>query len=76
MTARTDLDAAQAIARSISHTEIVTIEHDEQAQIDLTAECDDSVEHRRGNVLVREYWGTDEDGNEWRVHTHQRDAGT
>lgn len=59
----------QAIARSKSHNEIVTIEHDaaaiEALTIEaLTIECDDHVE----TAHVHEFWGTDEAGNEWRVH--------
>jgi hypothetical protein len=56
--------AADAIDRSISHTEIVTIDYDSDAASDLSAASDDSVE---ANGLT-EYWGTDDDGNEWRVH--------
>lgn len=62
-----------AIARSISHNEIVTIDHVRIAQADcsvdrvhdvLTQAADDHVEN--GDVV--EYWGTDDNGHEWRVH--------
>lgn len=61
--------AANAINRSISHTEIVTIDYDSDAASDLSAASDDSVE---ANGLT-EYWGTDDDGNEWRVHMRDQD---
>lgn len=53
-----------AIARSVSHNEIVTLDHDADVMSDLALECDD---HVTGNT-VEEYWGTTDDGNEWRVH--------
>ena len=60
------MNALDLIARSISHTEITHAEWTEQRAADLLAESDDSVENADQNVI--EYWGTDEDGNEWRVH--------
>lgn len=61
----------RAIETSIRETRIVTIPRDvrmgDNAQgiaADLAALCDDSVEN--GDVI--EYWGTDDDGDEWRVH--------
>jgi hypothetical protein len=62
--------AEQAIQRSISHTEIVTIDYDAAVAADLAVECDDSVEANE----VTEYWGTDADGNEWRVHMRRTEA--
>lgn len=60
---------AGAIARSKSHTEIVTIEAGGQALDaivrELETECEDCV---TGNAGVREYWGVDIEGTEWRVH--------
>jgi hypothetical protein len=56
--------AANAIDRSISHTEIVTIDYDSDAASDLSVECDDNVSANG----VTEYWGTNDEGNEWRVH--------
>ncbi len=56
--------AEQAIARSINHREIVTIDYDSDAAGDLSAASDDNV---AANGLT-EYWGTDGEGNEWRVH--------
>lgn len=55
--------ADRAIARSISHTEIVTIDYDAATAADLDAMCEGSAEAERGT----EYWGIT-DGDEWRVH--------
>ena len=56
--------AANAIERSISHNEIVTIDYDRDAASDLSVECEDNVS---ANGMT-EYWGTNDEGNEWRVH--------
>ena len=58
------LTPAAAIARSISHREIVTIPYDADHATDLLVECEDHVD--AGSVT--EYWGTTDDGAEWRVH--------
>ena len=64
---------SNAIDRSISQNEIVTLESDEIARAgnsveavcsELFAECEDSTDAD----TVTEYWGKDIDGNEWRVH--------
>lgn len=63
--------AKTAIDRSESHDEIVTIDHDADAFVDLEAQCDDNV-HANG---VTEFWANDpesEDKMTWRVH--MRDA--
>ena len=60
--------ADRAIARSISHTEIVTLDYDATADVDLAAACEDSVVCQSHT----EYWGTDDDGQEWRVHMRHR----
>lgn len=63
--------SADAIARSISHNEIVTIDYSEADYEDLLVECDD----RADNNDVHEFWGTrDEDGKEWRVHMRKADS--
>lgn len=64
MTTKSFRDANSLIERSISHHEIVTVDYDATTAEDLTAACDDSVEANGAT----EYWGTDDDGNEWRVH--------
>lgn len=68
------MTAEQAIARSISHTEIVTLgsastpaDNAEAVMADLFAACEDCVDTDPRSVKA-EYWGTTEDGDEWRVH--------
>ena len=58
------MTADQAIARSVSHNEIVTIQYKPGVEATLCLECDGSVDAGK----VHEYWGTDADGYEWRVH--------
>ena len=67
------MTADQAIARSISHNEIVTLgspsapaEDAESLMTDLFAECEDCVNDDPRSVMA-EYWGADDSGNEWRV---------
>jgi hypothetical protein len=37
----------------------------------LSAECDDWVETKdEDGYVLREYWGTDKDGDDWRIHLH------
>jgi hypothetical protein len=52
------------IERSISHNEIVTVDYDISLAMDLAAECEGSVE----TTDRVEYWGTTDEGDEWRVH--------
>lgn len=66
MTTHTMTAAQAAIARSISHNEIVHIDQDAEAHEELSLAAEDSV----WNDPVTEYWGTTEDGSEWRVHVH------
>ena len=56
------MTAEQAIERSVSHNEIVTLEWDSVVFDDLLVESEDST---RGEV--HEFWGV-RDGREWRVH--------
>ena len=67
------MTASQAIARSVSHNEIVTIEFNTYTEHDLLAACEDWT----GNPTARrtEFWGTDNDGNEWRVHMRAEPEG-
>ena len=53
-----------AIARSVSHGEIVTVEDEPGLQDALLCACDDHVSAND----VHEFWGTTDDGDEWRVH--------
>ena len=60
-----------AIKRSVSHTEIVSLEWTADLEAALLAECEDSVT-TEDRV---EAWGKTEDGDEWRVHlTGPREA--
>lgn len=56
--------AKTAIARSISHNEIVHIDQDAEAHEELLLASEDSV----WSDPETQYWGTTEDGHEWRVH--------
>lgn len=58
------MNAEQAIDRSISHTEIVTVDHDAETIEYLTIVCDDHVDAGE----VHEFWGIVEGRGEWRVH--------
>lgn len=53
-----------AIDRSITHNEIVHVAFDDDVIADLSIACEDSV----GGNTETEFWGTDGDGDEWRVH--------
>ena len=53
-----------AIWDSVAHTEIVTLDDEPGLADQLSAYCDNSVK----NDGVAEYWGTDDDGNAWRIH--------
>lgn len=55
--------ARDLIARSISHTEIARADYSEELHAALAIECDDYTDTNSGY----DYWGTDEDGSEWRV---------
>lgn len=56
--------ANQAIARSVSRNEIVTVDYDASVASELVAE---SENHVQGND-VTEFWGITPTGDEWRVH--------
>lgn len=68
---------AGAIARSISHDEIVTVrigaEEDMQAAYEaLIADRQaEDYDHVDAAATLREVWGSDSEGNEWRVHIMQ-----
>lgn len=65
---------AQAIETSVREDRIVHLAQIEDAT-DLLAECEDHAEVDG----IHQYWGTTEDGHEWRVHLaiewHARDEG-
>ena len=65
--------AADAIRRSVSHNEIVTIDYTFQRHmpyqptstyVDLLWECEDHVDDGE----YEDMWGTTPSGQEWRVH--------
>lgn len=58
----------QAIDQSVAQDRIVTLDYDGDAERMLNAACDDSVVA----FSRTEYWGTDEDGNNWRIHMQHR----
>lgn len=58
--------ADDAIARSISHDEIVHLDYCSSLGMDLRDVCEDS----RAHDDVTEYWGITDDGEEWRVHLY------
>jgi hypothetical protein len=58
-----NVTAQQAIGRSASHNETVYMSYRESLNEDLLVECEDN--NRTGTFV--EYWGTTDDGNEWRV---------
>ena len=58
------MKATKLIARSISHNEIAHGKWDAETAAELEALAEDSVE----NGAVIEYWGSDDEGAEWRVH--------
>lgn len=56
--------AAEAIAESVRHTIIVTVDDAPGLREDLLFRCDDDIE----NGSEHEFWGQDDEGNDWRVH--------
>jgi hypothetical protein len=64
----------QAIRESIARDRIVTIGSDASIREALSSLADDSAEmsYYRGPDAppgeMTEYWGTDDDGDHWRVH--------
>ncbi len=56
--------AEQAIAESVFYDRCVWMAFDAQQADVLMVECDDHTT----DGGVEDYWGTDEDGNEWRVN--------
>lgn len=58
------MNAEQAIHESIVRNRIVELKDNAEDRRYLARHCDDSVETGQ----VTEYWGVDDDGNDWRVH--------
>lgn len=69
-----------AIEDSIRESRIVSLDCiiDTQEFVALAEELllasDDYTEQTIDGVLVREYWGTDDDNDAWRVHLHAAGA--
>lgn len=67
----TERTVSAAIARSITHNEIVTLSVDAEDMQDvldaLSVESDDSVASG-SEYGTTEFWGAAESGSEWRVH--------
>ena len=61
---RASVDVDHAIARSVSHNEIVTLDHSEELEAELMGRSEDNAE----NGDTHEFWGTDDDDRSWRVH--------
>ncbi len=57
--------ASALIARSVSHNETVFHQWSQDLSEALSMRSNDSVEANDG---VEEFWGVDDDGNNWRVH--------
>jgi hypothetical protein len=65
--------AANAIARSVSHSEIVHISGaDEDTIADLQIASEGDAVHKVDGVHSYEFWGTTESGDEWRVHCSEQ----
>lgn len=64
------VEIAEAIERSKSHNEIVTIRGDTAHTRVLRDECEDCAldDYSDFDNVCHEFWGKDIDGNEWRVH--------
>ena len=56
--------AIDAIEESVRHTCCVTMDDAPGLREDLLVRCDDDAE----NGPEHEFWGTDDEGNDWRVH--------
>ena len=59
--------ASEAIAESVRTGEIVHTCLPMTEADNLGCESDDCCEHH-DEPRMTEYWGVDEDGNEWRIH--------
>jgi len=66
MTTASDLIAASAVQGTI-----VLDDYTPERAADLLSACDGSTDANDG---ITEYWGTDEDGDEWRVHLEVGDV--
>lgn len=62
---------AQAISDSIHETRIVHLDAcDFDDDFNILAELRDLADDSVNTGEIVEFWGTDSDGDEWRVHVH------
>lgn len=59
-----EMTAQQAIETSIMENRTVHLDYDAATMQELLVESDDSAD----SETETEYWGTTEEGSEWRVH--------
>ncbi len=62
------MTAAQMIAESTATDSTIHAAYSEALHRSLLVECEDTTERDTDDGTVSEYWGTTEDGGEWRVH--------
>jgi hypothetical protein len=60
----TETEAKQLIAESIRYSKIAMADYSGDLADELLVRSEDSVQ----NGTETEYWGTTDDGDEWRVH--------
>jgi hypothetical protein len=64
----------RAIRDSVTTNSIVTIDGDADVRRELTSRCDNSVDTTGERGPLTEYWGRDDDGDDWRVHVEHTDS--
>lgn len=64
--------ALRAIRESLQYTTIVELDDEPGLRLELFMESEDDVE----NEGIAEYWGTDDEGDGWRVHVRLSKNGT
>lgn len=60
--------ASRAIAQSAAGNGIISRPYSREVAEELLLASDDHVTNDLGHKVVHEYWGTDDDGDAWRVH--------
>ena len=61
-------ESEQCIRRSVLNSQIITVGYTSDLRIGLDCASEDSADN--GDIL--EFWGTDSDGSEWRVHLRRQ----
>ena len=67
-------EMVNAINQSIAHDITVKLPHSPALADALLAQCEGSTATARDPLLPVEYWGEDDDGNEWSVHLTARSS--